>query len=58
MKCVQLRSIRLGTSVHEVHKVLPSYDFLKCLASSRVRLLMALSQLSAICGVAGVKLQA
>ena len=56
MKCVQLRSIRLGTPVHEFHDVLPSCDFLECLTSFSVRLLIALSKLSAMFGSATVKL--
>ena len=57
MKCVQLRSIRLDTSVYEVHKMLPSCVFLACLTSFRVRLLIALLKLSATSGLAAVKPQ-
>ena len=57
MKCVQLRSIRLSTPVHEIQDMLPSCDFLECRTSSSVRLLIALSNLSALFGSATVKLQ-
>jgi hypothetical protein len=54
---VQLRLIRRGTPVHEVRNELPSCDFLECLTSFRVRLLIALSNLSVTTGPATMKLQ-
>ena len=56
MRRVRLRSIRRDTRVQETLEELSSCDFLECLTSLSVRLLIALSNLSAIFGSAAEEL--